>query len=173
MISRRWIAGSFLLLGLSLIVGPKADGQTVDAQRVSPLLGTWRLVSYSREIVGTGERIDIFGARPRGVLNYAPDGRMMLVIVHENQYVPRDLILSSDEKIKLYDSFIAYAGTYTVADGKIVHHIDAAWNQTWTGTNQTRFYTIEGNRLTLKTAVARGPADGEDGIGMLVWERVK
>jgi hypothetical protein len=30
---------------------------------------------------------------------------------------------------------VAYTGRYTIADGKLVHHVDAAWNEAWIGTD--------------------------------------
>jgi hypothetical protein len=43
---------------------------------ISAVLGTWRLQSYVREVLATGERFNQFGADPDGYIGYAPDGRM-------------------------------------------------------------------------------------------------
>ena len=45
------------------------------------LLGTWKLVSWQREIVATGERVDALGPSPVGYFNYGADGRVLLLIV--------------------------------------------------------------------------------------------
>ena len=47
--------------------------QTAD---ISAVLGTWRLQSYVREVLETGERFSQFGDEPEGYIGYAPDGRM-------------------------------------------------------------------------------------------------
>ena len=36
--------------------------------------------------------------------------------------------------------------------GQIIHHVDASWNETWTGSDQIRNYKFDGDRLSLATA---------------------
>ena len=45
------------------------------------IYGTWRLVSWTREVVETGERSEIFGKAPTGFLTYGRDGHMSAMIV--------------------------------------------------------------------------------------------
>jgi lipocalin-like protein len=68
---------------------------------------------------------------------------------------------------------IAYGGTYTVESGKVTHHVDISWNGALTGTDQVRFYTLDRNVLTLKTARIKSPVDGREGVGIVVWEKVE
>ena len=56
---------------------------------------------------------------------------------------PAALVPTDEEKIALYDSMFAYAGTYSVDHEKVVHHIDMSWNQSWAGTDQVRFLQVE------------------------------
>ena len=67
---------------------------------------------------------------------------------------------------------ISYAGTYTMDAEKVIHHVDISWNQIWTGTDQVRFYKLEGNILTITSAPNRNPVDGREGRSILVWEKV-
>ena len=121
------------------------------------LLGTWRMVSWKRQIVTTGEQTDALGPEPVGYINYGADGRFYALVVSRNRPGPASLPPSTDEKIRLFDSMLAYAGTYTLDDEKAVHHVDASWNQAWTGTDQVRFYKLDGDRLTITGAPAKGP----------------
>jgi hypothetical protein len=41
------------------------------------------------------------------------------------------------------------------------------------GTQQVRFYKLDGDTLTLRTAPNKSPIDGREGIGILVFERVR
>ena len=59
---------------------------------------------------------------------------------------------------------IAYAGAYTINDDKVSHHIDASWNQTWTGTTQVRQFKIDGQTLHIRTMPAGS---------VLVWNKVE
>lgn len=77
------------------------------------------------------------------------------------------------ERLALYKTMIAYGGTYTVDNEKVVHHVDISWNGAYTGTQQVRFYKLDGDTLTLRTAPNKSPVDGREGVGILVFERVK
>jgi hypothetical protein len=48
---------------------------------------------------------------------------------------------------------LAYSGVYTVEGNKITTHVDMSSNEIYTGANQnqTRFFRIEGDKLTLRT----------------------
>ena len=47
---------------------------------------------------------------------------------------------------------VAYAGTFSLGENVVVHHIDTSWNQAWTGTDQIRHFVLEGDTLTITTA---------------------
>ena len=68
----RIVGGLFaLLLILAATAAHSAD---------NPLLGTWKLKSYVREVAATGERYNERGEHPNGYLGYAADGRMYAII---------------------------------------------------------------------------------------------
>ena len=45
------------------------------------LLGTWKLIAAIREEIPSGAKTDFLGSHPTGYINYAPDGRMMVLNV--------------------------------------------------------------------------------------------
>ena len=137
------------------------------------LLGTWSMTSWKREIVGTGEQIDALGPDPVGYINYGSDGRFYALVVSRNRSAPASLPPSETEKVKLFDSMLAYAGTYTVDDEKAVHHVDVSWNQAWTGTDQVRFYKLEGDKLTISSAPAKDPHTGKEVIHLIEFQRMR
>jgi hypothetical protein len=51
--------------------------------------------------------------------------------------------------------------------------VDISWNEEWTGTNQTRFLSLDGNRLTIRTPLYKNPVTGEMAISTLVFELSK
>jgi hypothetical protein len=138
----------------------------------NPLLGTWKLKSFVREVAATGERYNERGQHPNGYLGYAADGRMYAIITWDNRANPHDVVATNEERIKLYGTMISYAGTYTVDAEKVIHHVDISWNQAWTGTDQVRFYKLEGNTLTITSAPALNPTDGRQGRSILLWEKL-
>ena len=52
----------------------------------NPLLGTWKLQSFVREVAASGERYNQLGERPDGYLSYAADGRMFAFFVSADQH---------------------------------------------------------------------------------------
>jgi hypothetical protein len=76
-----------------------------------------------------------------------------------------------NERVALHDTMFAYAGTYSVEAGKVIHHVDISWNEVWTGTDQIRLFELNGNTLTLTTH-ARDPATDAEAQYALVWEKV-
>ncbi|WP_099513889.1 lipocalin-like domain-containing protein [Microvirga ossetica] len=136
------------------------------------LLGTWKMVSWQREVLATGERTDALGPEPVGYITYGADGRCSVIVVKRDRPPPTTLPPTEEERVRLFDSMLAYAGTYTVDEEKVVHHVDASWNQTWTGTDQVRFYQLEGDKLMLRSAPAKDPHTGELGFHLVQFERV-
>ena len=97
---------------------------------------------------------------------------MYAIITWENRITPRDVVPTDEERIKLFSTMISYAGTYTFDAEKVVHHVDISWNQNWTGTDQVRFYKLDGNTLTITSALSRNFTDGREGRSILVWEKL-
>ncbi|HUE46129.1 MAG TPA: lipocalin-like domain-containing protein, partial [Aestuariivirgaceae bacterium] len=127
---------------------------------------------WQREIVATGERVDALGADPVGYLSYGEDGRMSAIVVRRERQPPADAVATDDEKLRLFDGMLAYAGTFTVLEDKVVHHVDASWNEHWTGTDQVRFYKLDGDILTVDTAPASDPHTGEQVIHKILFRKL-
>jgi len=106
------------------------------------------MVSWIVEDLETGAQQDALGPDPVGMITYSTDGRVTVLVLKRDRKAPADLIPTSNEKIALYDSMFAYAGTFTVDQEKVVHHIDMSWNQAWTGTHQIRFCNLHDGVLT-------------------------
>ncbi len=154
------------VFGLVLILSA-----TIASAGENPVLGTWKLKSFVREVSATGERYNQAGEHPNGYLSYSSDGRMYAIITWDNRIKPHDVAPTDEERAKLHRTLAAYAGTYTLDAEKVIHHVDISWNEAWTGTDQVRFYKLDGNTLTITTAPNKSPADGREGRSILVWEK--
>jgi hypothetical protein len=137
------------------------------------IVGTWKIQSFVREVAETGQRYNEFGDKPDGYISYLPDGRMHAMLVAGNRVGPAGAVLTEEEKAKLFGTMIAYAGTYRIEGEKVVHDIEVSWNQLWTGSKQVRFFKAEGDTLTITTAVAKSPRDGQEGRTIVVFKRVR
>jgi hypothetical protein len=136
----------------------------------NPLIGTWKLKAY---VVTTaaGEGPAPYGADPTGYLSYSADGRMQVIGAAKDRTTPRGTAPTDPERVALYDTMFAYAGTYSIYGDKVIHRVDISWNESWTGTEQARFFRVSGNALTLSTNVI-DPATGVESHYALVWEKV-
>jgi len=85
---------------VAVVVLATAIGVTyhVQAQAINQLAGTYRLVSYQRTVVATGETTDMFGKAPQGYIIYGRDGRMMILYVADKRPTPKDLATMTDQK---------------------------------------------------------------------------
>ncbi len=135
-----------------------------------PLLGTWRLKSCVLT-TAAGQRLTPYGENPTGYLSYSADGRMQAIGAASGRIVPSAPTPPENERIALHDTMFAYAGTYSVETGKVIHHVDISWNEVWTGTDQIRLFKMNGNTLTLTTH-AKDPATDTEAHYALVWEKV-
>jgi hypothetical protein len=156
------------VVALALVIVP-----TSGSADENPLVGTWKLKSFVREITGTSERYNQLVEHPEGFLGYSSDGRMYTILVAGDRIKPQEEAPTDEERVKLHKSMIAYAGTYTIEGGKVVHHVDISWNGARAGSDQVRFYALEGSTLTIRTAPNKSPIDGREGVGIVVWEKVK
>lgn len=146
------------------------------SQQIAPedLLGTFKLVSSTRQILDTGEVVDTYGANPNGYITYGSDGRMLAVIVRSDRTKPASLDALTDKaRADLFNSMLAYGGTYKFYGDRVEHHIDISSNEVWTGTTVVRNVRKEGDKLIYTTVPAPFSGDGKMSVGVLTWERVK
>ena len=59
---------------------------------------------------------------------------------------------------------LAYSGTYTFDDEKVIHHVDVSWNQAFTKTDLIRLYKLANGTLTITTAPEIDPYPGKEVI---------
>lgn len=130
-------------------------------------------MSVVREEIPSGAKSDLLGPNPSGFITYAPDGRMMVIVVRSDRKKPAGDIATTGEAEALFRSVSSYAGRYTVDGDKLTHHVDVSWNESWTGTKQTRIYKFDGDRVILSTPASPDPIDGKMSVRSLVWEKVK
>ncbi len=58
----------------------------------------------------------------------------------------------NDDYAAALRSMLAYSGTYRTEGNKILISVDIAWDESWNGIEQVRYYRIEGDRLHIEAA---------------------
>ena len=89
------------------------------------------------------------------------------------RHLPRS-DLTDAERIALFKTMYAYAGTYKLEGGKLIFAVDASWNQSWTGTDQA-FNKVEVSptTLSLETVPFKSVLDGADIIVTVTYDRLE
>jgi len=137
-------------------------------------IGTWKMQTYTQEVIATGVRSKPFGDKPQGYISYSPDGRMYAIFGPGDRIKPAGMAPTDKEAAELQRTIVSYAGTYTLeGPGKVVHHVDISWNESFTGTQQVRFFEIEDDVITITTPPFGGPATGGESRYILVWKKIK
>ena len=135
------------------------------------LLGSWRMKSWTRKSVETGEITDALGPEPIGYIAYHADGRMMATVFRRDRLSSTATGWSVPEKSQLFDDMLAYVASYSVEGDRVVHHVDGSWNPNWHGA-LSRPFVLEGDRLMISGAPGIDPRTGEEVVYRMEFIKV-
>jgi hypothetical protein len=163
----------FPIVGLLLLLLSASafaqEHQTCDG----PQIGSWVLLSIETQDAQTNDKNNLLGAHPYGYLSYGSDCRVYAILTKESRIAPAQLVPTDEESIGLYRGLISYAGTYSIDGSNIIHHIQASWNQAWTGTTQVQQFNVDGSTLFLRTGLTKSPLTGKQGSTVLIWTKAQ
>jgi hypothetical protein len=74
------------------------------------------------------------------------------------------------EQAEAFNTFLAYAGRYTLSNDKVVHHIEVSSIQNYVGKDLVRSVRFDGDRITLVTPQTM--VNGKIQSIELIWERL-
>ena len=154
-----------LVLMASVLLRPALGEENASNQ----LIGSWRLVSFELRIVGEeGTPVRTFGLHPFGRIILTPEHYMIVFISKPDRKPPSN----QAEAAMLLSSMAAYTGKFRVEGDKFITAVDGAWNEIYKGTEQVRYFALDGNRLRIRTAEqASAILPGKKTVATLVWER--
>ena len=141
----------------------------VDTDR---LLGHWRLVSF-REQRPDGSWFDALGPNAEGCISYWLSGHMQVLIGGRDRPRFRGAWSSipDSDKAACLDRMVAYAGRFSVAQDRLLHHVDVCWIPNWEGRDLVRIPSFPAqNRLLLATEAAVDARQRP--MQEVLWERV-
>lgn len=121
--------------------------QPQQTHQSNPVQGVWSLVSYVVEVQETGETFAPMGDHPTGFVIFTAEGRLSFTLSAQG----RQPGSTAEERSDLLNSMIAYTGSYRLEGDRWITQVDVAWNPSWVGTEQTRFYRVENNLLIVST----------------------
>jgi hypothetical protein len=146
----------------------KEKSKTLEKQ----IQGTWELVSIY--VDKDGEKIDAFGANPRGSMILAQNGRFSIIIMKASlpKFAANNRIKgTAEENQAVIQGSVAYFGSYKIESEKehmVSLHIEGGTFPNWDGEEQKRIMNVAGDeiKVTNPTAAIGGASD-------LVWKRIK
>ena len=139
------------------------------------LVGGWRLERWEITYPATGRTSAPFGDDAEGLIVYAPDGCMSVVLRRRARLAERsarDVALTDQEKAACFSSYMHYAGGWRIDGSDVVHEIEHALHPDLVGTQQRRCAKLEGDVLIL-TGDERYDAAGNVRSHRVTWRRAR
>lgn len=129
------------------------------------LPGWWKITSFHVEFEDTGERVAAYGVDPLGHIVIA-DARIVSILTSRDR--------ADIDAASLFETMIAYSGSYRIEAGvKLVIKVDVAWHPAWVGSEQIRFFKVDGDALSITTAWQTHPKfPGRTARGVLMAQRL-
>jgi hypothetical protein len=145
--------------------------QLAIADERAKLVGTWRLLSFENEFQDGSPRRAVYGQKPTGYIIFTAEGRMAAIIEGEGRQSPK----TDEDRAALLRTMFAYTGLYRLEGDKWITKIDVSWNPAWNGTDQLRFYKLDGDRLQVTAMWQPNPNLPGSPVtrGVLQFERAK
>jgi hypothetical protein len=116
-------------------------GQSSDAIDGSALYGGWRVISTVVTVEGEGEQV----IPSTGYLLFTPEHRIAAIVARPGRKPARN----EAEELALARSLMAYTGRFDLRQDHYVAHLDMSSTQLALDEPQIRYFTIDGDRLTI------------------------
>jgi hypothetical protein len=140
------------------------------AQASNPLFGTWRVTSFKLKVIGESEERDILGPNPKGYIILTPEPRIMVFLAADGRQPPTN----QAEAAAMLQSMAAYTGRITLEPDKFTTDVEISANQVIVGKPQVRYYTLNGDTLTIRTPEQdTGMFPGKRATSVLTFQRQK
>jgi hypothetical protein len=156
------------LTGLAFLTLPSlAYAQDIN----SPIVGLWKLTSNVNKIVATGAMQPLSGEHPIGYQLFTKGGHLIYIQNSENRKRPASASATDAERAALFNSMVAYAGTYKLDGPKVLIHMEA--NGIPNEPDRVYATEISGNKLTLTADRPFTNASGQQIISIRTFERAE
>lgn len=139
---------------------------------MNQITGAYRLISF--ETASAFANGYDFGANPVGLLIYDPSGYMSVQFMSKTRLDSDYSILDFDAKVKAFNSFYSYFGTYEIdwQSRVITHRVIGSLHPYEQERIYRRDFEVGGGILKLTTIPS---SDGKSGSNVvkLIWQRIE
>lgn len=132
------------------------------------LVGTWKLAGAVSTTTSGERNENPYRVNPSGLLTYSPAGRVMALISFGDRK-PLSIRAGTEERAEAFETFLAYAGQYSVNGDKVIHHVEISSIQNYVNRDLIRTVRFDGDRMTLITPPTS--VSGKVQVLELTWQR--
>jgi len=138
---------------------------------MNSLIGTWKLVSHVHQ-AADGSVNYSRGKDAKGQLIYTADGTMSVFLMRASRppFLADSMVAcTTDEKAEAFDACLSYCGRYRIEENKVIHIIEMSVYPNWVGTEQVRYFQLNGSKLILMSPPFQTVAGKKTAI--ITWEK--
>jgi hypothetical protein len=151
-----------------------ALGAAAADDAANPLVGVWGVMELAAWNLDANTVERLYGARPTGMLAYSKGGRMVIFLAGEERPTQSGPLLTDADRAANYRTTIAaYAGSYRVDGDKVTHRVATSLNPSVNGSDEVRFFKIEGEKLIVSTAPFKNRSTGAQTMAFLTYARLE
>jgi hypothetical protein len=136
-----------------------------------PIVGTWRLTSFSEQNLDNGAVSYPFGDDAKAMVIYEANGYVATIFTRTDRKPPHAAQATDQEAADLYRGMIAFAGRYEIDGNRLIYRPEISWNEAWNGTTQERVIEVSEDRLETNSVSVISALTGARTTFSLVWER--
>lgn len=146
--------------------GPAAE--PAPANPAERFAGAWSLVRSERRDAD-GELLGPPREDRVGYILYDPSGHMGVALMANGREPYSEGGPTAEEALAQMGSYASYFGRFTVneEEGYVTHHLEGSLNPNGAGSDYRRYYTLEGDTLTLQP-----PAGADGSRSFITWRRL-
>ena len=139
----------------------------------SDIVGVWKVVSIETREVQSGKVTRPLGDQLTGTFTFTRGGNFSGMVFRTDRKPPVAPNATDAERVALFNSLVAYNGTYQTEGDKLVMKIESSHIQAWNGTERVLAIQISGRRLTGRSAPLKAASTGLEVVAENVWERLE
>jgi hypothetical protein len=160
-----------VVAALCMIFISSGTGRAQDL--ATAIIGVWKVVSIETKEVASGKVTRPLGDQLTGTFVFTRGGRFSGMVFRADRKAPEGANATEPERVALFNSLVAYNGSYRIDGDKLVMTIESSHIQSWNGTNRVLTIGINGTRLTGRSAPLKAASTGLEVIAENVWERLE
>jgi hypothetical protein len=123
-----------------------------------------------RDII-TDARSFPMSEKPRAMVIYTEAGDVATIFTDPRRCAPVGLHPTDAEAARLFRTMVCFAGRYEVAGNELTYYPEVTWNESWSGSRQTRYFEISHDVLQIRSVPAFSALLNAETEMTMVWAR--